>query len=198
MTSVFKNYFQKKSKFGLAIDILIGIMIIFLIIPATRKDMAALILKPTLFIHQPKLIKKRVAINPATYNWRLMQMDGTEIELNQFKDKVLFINFWATWCPPCIAEMPQLQKLYESYGDKAVFLFVSNEELPLVEQFIKSKEFTLPVYIPITQYPTDFDTNSLPTTFIVSKKGELVLAKYGVAQWNSKRIHKILDKLVEE
>ncbi len=198
MGSVIKNYFLKKSKFGLAIDILIGLMILFLIIPATRKDMAALILKPTLFIHQPKLNTERKALNSTTYQWQLMQLDGTKVDLNQFTDKVIFINFWATWCPPCIAEMPQMQNLYEKYGDQVVFLFVTNEELPVAEKFINNKKFSLPVYIPITQYPTDFDTNSLPTTFIVSKKGELVLVKHGVAHWNSKRIYKILDTLVKE
>lgn len=198
MASVIKNYFAKKSKFGLAIDILIGIMILFLIIPATRKDMAALILKPTLFIHQPKLLNERIPLKEPTFQWKLMKLDGSTITFDEFKGKVVFVNLWATWCPPCIAEMPQLQNLYESYGNSVEFLFITNEGVEVADAFIQSKEFTLPVYFPVSQYPQQLETRSLPTTFIISKNGELVLSKHGVAQWNTKRVKKILDKLVSE
>ncbi len=93
--------------------------------------------------------------------------------------------------------MPQLQKLYNDFGGQVVFLFVSNEELPIVTSFLNKKGYSLPVFVPITEYPSDLSANSIPTTFIISKEGELVLKKSGVAQWNSRRVRLILKALVE-
>lgn len=193
-----KNYFKKKSKFSIAIDVLIGLMLILLLIPATRKDMAALILKPTLIIHQPRVMKDKQPLQPATLQWQLQHTNGTRVTFGELEGRVVFINLWATWCPPCIAEMPQLQKLYNDYSDKVVFLFVSNEEYSTIKAFMEKKEFTLPAYMPLTQYPDDFEATSIPTTFIINKKGEMVVNKSGVAQWNSKRIRKVLDVLIAQ
>ncbi len=195
---ILKNYFKKKSKFSIAIDALIGIMLILLLIPATRKDMAAFILKPTLIIHQPKVLKDRISISDQANFWQLKQVDGTTLTLKELEGKVIFINLWATWCPPCIAEMPQLQKLYDDYNGKVEFLFISNENIPTIRAFIDKKGFTLPAYVPINQYPSDFEATSIPTTFVIDKNGALVISKSGVAQWNSKRIRGILDALINQ
>lgn len=197
MASFIKNYINKKTKLSLVIDLLIIIMVIFLLIPATRKDMAALILKPTLYFHQPKIAKEKIPLSESTYQWKLKSTSGNELKLSQLKGKVIFINYWATWCPPCIAEMPQLQKLYNDFGNQVVFLFVSNEEIPIVSSFLNKKGYSLPVFVPLTEYPSELSANSIPTTFIISKKGELVLIKSGVAQWNSRRVRLILKALAE-
>jgi len=197
MLSIIKNYIKWKTKLSLVIDGLIILMAIFLIIPVTRKDMAALMLKPTLFFYQPKPAKEKIPLQTITFDWKLKNIDGSEVLLSDFKGKVLFINFWATWCPPCIAEMGQLQKLYNDFGNDVVFLFVSNEDIRPVASFMEKKGYSLPVYVPLTEYPSDFSTNSIPTTFIVSKNGELVLRKQGVASWNSRNVRLLLKALVE-
>jgi hypothetical protein len=66
----------------------------------------------------------------------------------------------------------------------------------VVQKFINKKHYTLPTYRPITQYPADFETSSIPTTFVINKKGEVVIRRAGVAQWNSKRIRGVLDVLL--
>lgn len=193
-----KNYFKKKSKLSIAIDIAIGIMLLLLLIPGTRKDMAALILKPTLFIHQPKVEKNKVKLNEEALNWQFQNIDGITFTLNDFEDKVVFINLWATWCPPCIAEMPDLQKLYDDYGNKVQFVFISNEASNVVQEFFAKKGFTLPAFMPISQYPANFETKSIPTTFVINKDREIVIHKAGVAKWNSQRIRKVLDVLIAQ
>lgn len=193
-----KNYIKKKSKFGLAIDLFMLILLVLLLIPATRKNTAAFILKPTLFIHQPKVKTDRVEISTQAYNWQLKNLDGEGVSLSELSGKVVFINLWATWCPPCIAELPDLIKLYDDYGDKVVFLFISNESLPALKAFVDKKGYQIPVYFPVTGYPADFEANSIPTTFIVNKKGEIVVQKNGVAKWNSNRTRNILNTLIAE
>lgn len=193
-----KKYFKRKSKLSIVIDVLIGIMLILLLIPATRKDMAALILKPTIYIHQPKVKANKTKLNESTYNWKLQNSDGITFTIGDFKDKVVFINLWATHCPPCIAEMPDLQNLYNDYGSKVEFLFITNEDSDKVNQFMAKKELSLPIYKPLTQYPDDFETSSIPTTFVINKDGEIVIHKVGLAKWNSKRIRNVLDVLINK
>lgn len=193
-----KNYFKKKSKLSIAIDIAIAIMLILLLIPGTRKDMAALILKPTLFLHQPHVKSNKVQLDDEALNWKLQGADGITFSLNDFEDQVVFINLWATWCPPCIAEMSDLQKLYNAYGDKVQFMFISNENYLVLEDFIANKGYNIPVFTPLTEYPEKLQTNSIPTTFVINKKGEIVIHKAGVAKWNSKRVRNILDILIAQ
>jgi thiol-disulfide isomerase/thioredoxin len=160
--------------------------------------MAALILKPTLFIHQPKVSDTKPPLLDEAYQWNLKDMDGNRFLLEQHKDKVVFINLWATWCPPCIAEMPDLQKLYNDYKNEMVFLFISNENPNTIKTFMDKKGYTLPAFVPVTQYPADFETNSIPTSFLISKKGEMVMKKSGVAKWDSQKMRKIVDALISQ
>lgn len=193
-----KKYLKKKTPIAIGIDVAIIIALILLAIPATRKDMAALILKPTLLIHQPKVNSNKPVLSTDSYEWKIANSDGITLKFDEFKGKVVFINLWATWCPPCIAEMPDLNKLYLDYADKVEFLFVSHEESAVVNDFIAKKGFSLPVYKPVTQYPADFETNSIPTTFVINKNGEIVISKSGVANWNSRKVRNILDILISQ
>lgn len=193
-----KNYFKKKSVLAIIIDVIIVLAAILMLIPSTRKHVAPVIMKPTLFIHQPKVNADKPTLNSETYNWRLLNENGITFTFNDFKEKVVLINFWATWCPPCVAEMPDLHKLYADYGDKVEFLFVSNEDFTIMSNFLTKKGIAIPIYKPISQYPTDFETSSIPTTFVINKKGEIVISRKGIAQWNSKKIRNILDILVNE
>lgn len=193
-----KNYFKSKTKFGTALNIITVLLIIALLIPETRKIVAPVLLRPTRFIHQPRVESVKPTLNPATYNWKLEALNGDVIKLKQFHDQVILINFWATWCPPCIAELPDLQKLYNEYKNDVTFLFVTNEQASKVMDFMVQKSYTIPVYNPRTQYPTDLASNTLPTTFIISKSGEIVVHKTGLAQWNSRKVKNILDILIDQ
>jgi thiol-disulfide isomerase/thioredoxin len=193
-----KQYFLRKSKFGLAIDTAILLLIIFLLIPATRKSTVAFMLKPTIFVHQAGLLKQPVELTDETYDWQLADLQGNPVVLSEFRGQVIFINYWATWCAPCLAEMGQLEKLHQVYGNKVQFLFVSNESKNDIQQLMDKKNLNLPVFVPHTQYPVLLESNVLPTSFLINKKGQLVMKKTGVAQWNSKKVKNILDNLLAE
>ncbi len=195
--SIIKDFIKRRTWLSLTIDALIVILIILLLIPVTRKNTIAFMLKPTMFLHQPKVLSKKIAVTEADYSWKLKDLSGTEWQLSDFKGKVLFINLWATWCPPCIAEMPDLKKLHNKYGSQVEFLFISNEPIAVLQQFSQKKALNLPVYQPITDYPSIFSTQTLPTTFIVTAQGQIVVYKQGVAKWNSQRVENILNTLLE-
>ena len=132
------------------------------------------------------------------YEWKLEDISGNKVELSDFKGKVILLNYWATWCPPCIAEMPSLQKLYNDYQDKMVFVFLTNDDKPKVDAFLKKREFTLPVYYQISKAPSRLSTASLPTTFLIDQNGKILIDEVGASDWNGEAMRSILDKLLEE
>lgn len=132
------------------------------------------------------------------YNWALMDLNMQEIKFAESKGKVTIINFWATWCPPCVAEMPSFQKLYEDYGNKVDFYFVTSEKPEKVERFLRKHEYTLPVYFQYFEAPEQLQSSVLPTTYLISKNGEIVINESGAADWNSKKIKRMIDALLEE
>src|SRR5690606_41007497 len=81
--------------------------------------------------------------------------------------------------------MPSLDALYESYKEEVVFLFVSNESQETISNFITKNNYGFKVHTPITAYPKPFDASAIPRTFVIDKKGYIVIDKTGAANWNS-------------
>jgi thiol-disulfide isomerase/thioredoxin len=121
-------------------------------------------------------------VNP--YDLTLRGQDGAELELSQYKGKTVFMNIWATWCGPCRAEMPNLERLYERLkGDpNIVFVFVSDEEPDVVKAFVEESKHTLPVFTTTDEWP--LPVRGYPTTVILSPAGDLVLQQTGSCAWD--------------
>ena len=114
------------------------------------------------------------------------------------KGKVLFINFWATWCPPCIAEMPSINALYQQFREDSTvqFLMIDVDSQPQRSlDFMKKNSWYLPVYIPNQNIPADYFTGTLPTTVIVNKKGQITFNHSGVGDYSGKKIRDYLKLL---
>ena len=189
------NYFKRKSPLGIAGDFLIVVFIILLLLPVTRKETVAFFIRATLFVHQPHVAKESVMLSQDDYKWNLEDSENEEISFSEFSNKPVFLNFWGTWCSPCIAEMPDIQKLYEQFENQIDFVLVSSEEIEDINKFIATKKLTIPVYQLKTPIPEIFHSTSIPTTFIIDSSGKIVLMHKGVAKWNSKKIQRLLNKL---
>lgn len=138
-------------------------------------------------------------ISDEAYDWQLTGTDSNAYGFTESKGKVVFLNFWATWCGPCLKEMPDIQKLYDDYGDKVDFLLVTQEETAKVDVFLQKKEYTLPIYFTETQdIPEEIASKSMPTTYIIDTSGKIVLAETGAKDWNSVEVRAILDGLLAE
>lgn len=131
-----------------------------------------------------------------TYHWDLQDSEGRSYDFANAKGEVVFINFWASWCPPCVAEMPDLDLLYKDYSEDVVFLFVARDQRNSAEQFIDKKGYSFPVYYDLGISPSALEPESLPTTFILDQRGGIVVKKKGVAAWNSKATRDLLNKLL--
>ena len=134
----------------------------------------------------------------SSYKWKLVNSKDEIVDFESLRGKVVVVNFWATWCPPCIAEMPSFQKLYDVYNKEVVFLFVANDEVNKVAKFLSKHEYTIPAYFETSNRPVEMQSNSLPTTYIISKNGEIVVDKTGAVDWNSNKVKNLLDELVSE
>ena len=172
------------------------VFIVLLIIPQTRKSIQVTFHKvKTLF---GPSIEDGNKENLGEYDWTLLDENGKEYNFKNSKNKVVLVNLWATWCPPCIAELPSMDKLYKDYGDKVTFLFVSNEKLDRVSSFLKRKEFDIPSYKPLTAGPQKLSSRTIPATFIIGKDGKIHVNERGAANWNSSSVRELLDRLLEE
>ena len=142
--------------------------------------------------------KKELQIKVASYNWELEDIKGKPINLSAKKGQVILINFWATWCPPCVAEMPSMQLVYNNYKDKMVFLFVANDDKDKVATFLKKHNYDLPIYFERSNTPEALLSKSIPTTYVLDTSGKIRIVKTGAADWNAKSTRAILDSLLLE
>jgi len=123
------------------------------------------------------------------------------VNLNQLKGKVVIINLWATWCPPCLAEMPSLDQLYKDFSsnDKIVFLSVDIDgNLKVSGKFLTKRKYSLPLYRLNSALPNGLSTKSIPTTIILDKAGKLVNKHVGGMNFGSQKFRKSLLELSRE
>jgi thiol-disulfide isomerase/thioredoxin len=133
----------------------------------------------------------------ASYDFRLVNMGGRMVEFSEFQGQTVFLNFWATWCPPCIAEMPDIQDLYEKKGNDVAFVMISLDEDPdKARRFIERKGFDFPVYFPSSRLPSVYPHRTIPTTYVISPEGKIALSQSGMAKYDTEGFRKFLDGLM--
>lgn len=140
------------------------------------------------------------SLNPvADLEWRLRSRDGQEVSLSELRGKVLFVNRWATWCKPCVAEMPGIEELTReaSLADVA-WLPISEEPLPVVLDFAREQGWDLPLYAAENDTPAPFEGPSIPATFIVDREGRIVFRHVGAADWNTPATVDFLTSLLDD
>ncbi|TAL50445.1 MAG: TlpA family protein disulfide reductase [Chitinophagaceae bacterium] len=116
---------------------------------------------------------------------KLTGLDNSTIDLKQYKGKTLFLNFWATWCKPCLEEMPSIQKAQTILGNKnIVFLFASEETPEQIEKFKTGHDYNFN-YLRVENLE-ELNIIGLPTTFIFNQEGKLVFSEMGYHQWDDK------------
>ena len=144
---------------------------------------------------------ENVAQQPvADLNMEMISMKGTQVNLQQFRGKVLFINFWASWCPPCVAEMPTILKLSTEIRNPNIQFILINldQDSQKAQDFIHRKGITLPVYQPISRIPSELSSSTIPATFIIDKSGRVVLHHKGMAEYDTKSMRTLLNKLANQ
>lgn len=124
-----------------------------------------------------------------------IDLDGNEILLSKFKGKRVLVNYWATWCTPCLEEMPSLVLAQEILkNENYVFLFPTTDAIIKIKEFQKIKNYPLQ----FLNYPSTLDKlniYALPATFIYNTKGEIVKRIDGATTWNSNKMINLLKSI---
>lgn len=117
------------------------------------------------------------------------------IDLSSFKGKKVFVNLWATWCPPCVAEMPSIQALYDqTRNTKTEFVMISlDKNFDIAKQWAGQKKYTLPLYFQSGELPESLQVAGIPTTFIFDETGKLIFTHVGAEDYSRPKFVKMLE-----
>ncbi len=152
-------------------------------------------LKPPLLPH----ISDVQLYEQADYNWTIRRLDGEDVAFSKFKNRVVFLHFWATWCPHCKEQMSNIQRLYESLKDSndVEFVMASYQQQETVQNYISKMKVRLPVYLHKWDVPSVFGpSRQFPRTFIIDRAGRIVYEYIGAAKWDDESVSKFLDSLL--
>ncbi len=152
-------------------------------------------------IMNPDLDKKseltKNDVNPkADFSMSFINSKGEKIAMEELRGKVIFINIWATWCPPCIAEMPGINKLYKDVdNDKVAFIMLSvDQDFQKAIDFNANKGYDFEVYEVTGGMPQMYNTRSIPTTYVIDSGGNLVMTHMGMGDYNTKDFKEFLKE----
>ena len=133
-------------------------------------------------------------------DFTLKDINGNPVSMSSFKGKVVLLNFWATWCPPCRAEIPSMNKLYQKLKNRGfVILAVSTDRAVVdVKDFLKTMPVNFPVVVDynLTVSRSLYKVFMLPTTFLIDRKGVIVEKYFGDQDWTEPEIIKEIEALL--
>lgn len=123
----------------------------------------------------------------------LLDASSKTLDLQSFKGKKVFVNLWATWCPPCRAEMPSIEKLYNAANKETVqFVMLSlDKDFETAKKYAEANGLKLPIFFPAADLPGLFAVNGIPTTFIFNEAGELIEQREGSEDYNTPTYRKL-------
>ncbi len=132
--------------------------------------------------------KEGIQNEPAATAFLYKDETGKTTSTADLRGKVVFINFWASWCPPCQAEMPSIEALYKKLGkdDRFVFLFINeDDDKQKAKDYLKKSQYTIPLYSRAGNIPNEIFSGSFPTTIVMDKEGQIVLKHEGMASYDT-------------
>ncbi len=132
----------------------------------------------------------------------LPSLAGPTVRLSDHQGKVVLLNFWATWCPPCRAEMPSMEKMYEAYRDRGlVILAISSDRggKSVVKPYVQERGLTFPVLLdPGGEVFAQYGVRGLPTSYLLDRRGRVFSADVGARDWSGKAARQVVERLLVE
>lgn len=175
-------------------NILFFALFLLFIIPGTRVYIQSWIIVP--LVGAPEIMEIDNAQKALSYNIIFKDLENNLVDFKTSKGRPVLINFWATWCTPCLAEMPGLVKLYKEFGEDVDFYFVSNESAEKLRLFLNQKAYDIPVFIPNSAIPDILESSSIPATYLINKEGKIVAMAKGMADWDSNKVKNRMKEIL--
>jgi thiol-disulfide isomerase/thioredoxin len=143
-------------------------------------------------------LEKSGLSRPAEYDWTVFDLNDERVPFSRFKGKPVFLNFWATFCPPCIEEMPSIARLAEDprlRGKGIEFVCVSTDvSSDVVRRFLAGHSWSM-TFLRTESLPIVFSTQGLPATFIIAPDGRVAAAIEGADRWDTPKVVAFLEKI---
>jgi len=131
---------------------------------------------------------------------QLKDVFGNTVSLSDIRGNIVFLNFWATWCPPCVIEMPSMERLHHRFKDKNFVMVAINsqETEEQVKSFFDKYKLSFTALLDSNgDVGTWFEVNALPTTFLLDKKGRIIGSAIGPREWDGEASMALFDYLVD-
>ena len=132
---------------------------------------------------------------------RLQDINGNLVSLSDFRGRIVFLNFWTTWCPTCLIEMPSMEKLHRKFKDQDFAMVTVNiqESSDQVEKFFKKFKLTFTALLDTTgEVAIGFSIRSIPTTFILDKSGRIIGTIMGPREWDDRKAVSLFEHLINK
>jgi thiol-disulfide isomerase/thioredoxin len=146
----------------------------------------------------PPQLATSAELKKVDYGWTVRDLNEKPAPFERYRGKVVFLNIWATWCPPCVAELPSIARLAADPRLKEVaFLCVSTDESAgTVRAFLRDKNWPMTVLC-ATSLPDVFTTDGIPATFLIAPDGHIVAMEVGAVAWDDPSAVEYLEKLAK-
>ncbi|WP_288096342.1 TlpA disulfide reductase family protein [Hydrotalea sp.] len=192
-----KWHYIKKNAFTILMVIAVGIL---LVSPDAKSFVLRQLMATGLF--NASIDKRDVDIsNKVNTDFDFSDIKGNLQNTSSLRGKVVFINFWASWCPPCRAEFPSIETLYTKFKDRPdIFFLTINEdsELATGKAYLDKEKFSIPMYQSKGNVPEKVYSGALPTTIVLDKTGKIRFHHTGFANYASDKFVKQIEELINE
>ena len=143
-------------------------------------------------------INNETMLSDDVLNIDLKGINTTSTNLKNLRGKVLLLNFWGTWCPPCRTEWPTIQKLYDLKKDKVEFALIAMQDKEEdVKKFLKENNYTVPVYIAESPLDPKILPTAFPTTYLIGKDGRILKKEDSSMDWSKDSILEFIDNVTK-
>jgi len=164
-----------------------------------RKRWPVLLFLCLLLVVCPSKDKGKAIQSGGPEDFTLTSLDGDDFTLSKLKGKVILIDFWATWCPPCVRSIPVFIKFYNKYHDQGfLVLGISREDVSILKRYRDEHGVSYPILIDDKNIAKEYGVRYIPNMFIIDKKGRIRKTQVGFAPEIEPMLEALIDSLLKE